>query len=243
MKPCPDYLDDLALAAGADLSPADERRVLSHAEACEGCAVLLAGLVADQGLLARAAIQVESFDSLLPIVMARVATEAHVQAVQAVQAGHRQASIAAGAAPGGGGLIAGGIVGGSRAALGPLGSFFRMTAAVAAVISVGLLGLATLQHEQANSGPGAGDSSSVVEGAEISVRRLPGEAIELSWVGDGREGAEASVGKPYTVLASADPRDFQAAKAVEVAGRRLVTDLPLPVARAQDRKITYFRVQ
>ena len=234
MKPCSEYLEDLALAAGADLAPGDERRVLSHAETCGGCAALLAGLMRDQGLLTRAGSRADdrlvACESLLPALMARVATEAHEQAV------HRQV-LASAAAHGGG------TAGPRAASLGPdrLGAFLRMAVAVAAVISVGFLGLATLQHEQIASAPGAGSTSG--EGTQISVRRLPGEAIELSWAGDGREGAETAAGRPYTVLASADPRDFQAAKAVEVAGRRLVTDLPLPAARARDRKITYFRVE
>ena len=120
-----------------------------------------------------------------------------------------------------------------------------MSVAVAAVIGVGFLGLATftLHHEQTAPSVSAMPQGAAPEGTQVSIRRLPGEAIELSWSGDGREGAETAVGRPYTVLASADPRDFQGAKAVEVAGRRLVTDLPLPAARAQDRKITYFRVQ
>ena len=66
---------------------------------------------------------------------------------------------------------------------------------------------------------------------------------ELSWAGDGREGGESGAGRPYTVLASADPSSFVGAKEVEVAGHSLVTDLPLPAARASDRKITYFRIQ
>lgn len=74
----------------------------------------------------------------------------------------------------------------------------------------------------------------------VLVRRAPGDAVELTWAGDGREGR--TVGAPYRVLASASPRDFEGAWAHDVAGNRLVATASLPAARMGDRAVTYFQV-
>src|SRR5436190_7646747 len=214
MKPCPEYLDELALAAGGDLPVEEERLVLTHAEACEGCQSLLIGLMGNQAALARVARVREPFESLAPAVMARVATESHVAAAQRVALAG--STSVRGLTP--------------RPALVP---FLRIAAAVVLVASAGLFGMAVL-HQQVRDETDPSGLTSPEAGPQVAVRRLPGEAIEVSWAGDGREGAEIGAGKPYRVLASADPRNFSGAKEVEVAGRRLVTDLPLPAARAQD---------
>lgn len=243
MKPCPEYLDELALAAGGDLPVEEERLVLTHAEACEPCAAFLAGLTADQGVVARAALQreaFESFESLIPAVMARVATETHERTVRAVleaRAGHSGNSRQPGttfATP---------------------ATFARLAAAMVVVVGAGLLGMAALQPGELRpenvtaailphqSGLHLGEDAGSAAGPQMAIRRLAGEAMELSWAGDGREGGESGAGRPYTVLASANPRSFVGAKEVEVAGHSLVTDLPLPATRGGDRKITYFRIQ
>lgn len=271
---CARHEEDLALLAGGDLPARAEAELRQHLDACTPCRGLLAGLEADQGVMVHlAAMQPDEAGSLdAPLtaaVLARLATEAHEEAVR---------RLAAGPAPGFGSSR-------QRRRIG-LGAFGRAAAVVAVVVSASLLGLSALDLGGA-AGPetilGGAEGSDevalgraadpseipavpavpevvhdVVDVVQMASRALPARdsgiplglrvrrasaGVELTWVGDGREsGRSGSVGT-YRVRASGDPRDLSQVPAVEVAGRQLVADLPVAVSRAADRKLTFFSLE
>ena len=214
MQGCTKHRDEVALLAGGDLPFDLEQAVRSHLDGCAPCAALLSALAGDLAVVKAYA--------LLPQV-AGAGLGAPVLARLAAEAHALPASRLPRAA---------------RSSDGGLMAFARAAAAVVAVVSAALLGLSAL--------PSRHEPASVVARAEslpVQVHRTMGDALELAWTGDGREDAVGAVGT-YRVLASANPRDFSAARPVDVAGRRLVTDMSFPAASSgTDRRLTYFRVE
>jgi hypothetical protein len=236
---CKRWEDDLALLAGGDLSSRErEVEALAHVESCGSCAALLADLGGDQAALVdlRAA-----SDRSGSAECGVIAESGVVDAVLAVLA--RPARPPSRRANAGRTL---------RTAVWAAAATLALVATVASMRTAQRTSQRT-SHERAVRGieqtlqaPGhPADRESMLastgETLPVQVRRVAGDAVELSWSGDGREGR--SVGAPYRVMASASPGDFEGAWAHDVAGNRLVATASLPAARMGDRAVTYFRVQ
>lgn len=216
---CRRWEEELALLAGGDdLSPQAEAAASEHAAGCARCAELLAGLRADQDVLAELREAPLEAAELTDVVLARLAT------LPASPRGARTWIRPAQAA----GLAAVAVLVGALALATGLGGPESMPPG---------LQLGAGGAELSSEAPGADGES-----LPVRVRRAAGGAVEVTWSGDEREGA-AGAGQPYTVLASASAEDFTGARAVEVAGRSLVASGELPATRVADRRITYFRVQ
>lgn len=250
MAPCTRYEDDLALLAGGDLEPrgrVDE--VLGHVAACAHCRRLLADLQADQdvfaGVTAVMAARAASMAADLPpverglsaAVLRRVeALEAFGPVVEAAppsvgragRARHRRLAYV--------GLAAAAV---AVAFAWPLLAPHLPRRATPDTLPVAAAGQAATPE----ASPAVAAATTPPDTSRpIWVRKAQGAAVELVWAGDGREDAPAGA-EPYKVLASASPRDFTAARPVQVAGNRLVATMALPELRAADRKVTYFQVQ
>jgi hypothetical protein len=266
---CARHEEDLALLAGGDLPATAESSLRLHLEGCKACEALLVDLTADQCVIGRVAnAQLEDAaqpDEAMPVmagVLARLAIEAHEDAVRRMAPGHGARGMH-----------------GARTArqrrLSGLGAFGRAAAVVAIVVSASLLGLSALNLDDAGSpdlaqagapGPtglaasglaasGVAASGLAQQGATaapstrepgiplgLRVRRAS-TGVELTWVGDGRESGRSGRVETYHVSASANPRDFSEGPPVEVAGRQLVADLPISATGSADRKLTYFRLE
>lgn len=223
---CRGFEEDLALLAGGDLPDGEASALRSHLGACSDCRNLLDALTGDLVLLSSLSAEdvlpsglADEAEALGPAVVAELAQTGAgtVRPVAAVEAGNRAAATPLLAA------LAAGLLVGAVLLLGPAQGPLSETGAADAPLL-------------ASTSPAQPD-------VYLPVRVSHGPVgVELSWDGDGREGAGG--GHPYRVLASASPRDFTAGiEALEVAGKRLVATAALPTGRFGDRGVTYFRVQ
>src|SRR5687768_10632971 len=167
---CSPFRDEIALRAGGDEPSGPESvAVEAHLGACEPCRELLAELEAQGALVARIAetawVREASAVSVAAPVLAKLAVEAHQSRAQEAR-GPRQSSD--------GGLIA----------------FGRAAAIAVVVTAAALVGLHSLAPgdgpvaEVAEAGVATGKE---MDGQPAFVRRVAGEAVELTWAGDGRE--------------------------------------------------------
>lgn len=235
MNECSRHEEDLALLAGGDLGPqarADE--ALDHVASCAACAALLAELQADlevvRAVAARAQAQDPGAADLAGAVLRQVAPERTGSLVSARTGGR----------------------GAERLALAPMGAVAAGLLLVASATWLVLTHDSGGSEERASAfvtGAAAPQAATVArtnpvaEDRPVRVRRTAGDHVELTWDGDGREARGVSPVRTYTVLASANPRDFSAAQPVEVAGNHLVATMALPAHRTGDRTVTFFRVQ
>jgi hypothetical protein len=232
MNQCLRHEDDLALLAGGDLAQSKADAVLAHASSCTACAALLRDLRADQGALAslRAGVAETPAAEGPQLGEGRMASSV-MRRVEAMEA--------LGSGLGGRRLLRGASVAAALVLVASVVAVVRLTprGASRGGDAKPVAAQAQVVHELAP------ETASAVETEDfrpVWVKKGPGQAVELTWQGDGREDADATT---YKVLASASPRDFSSARPVEVAGNHLVATMALPALRAPDRSVTYFRVQ
>lgn len=235
MMACPRNEEDLALLAGGDLSARGRAaELLDHVASCTGCAGLLEGLQGDQRAMSAAARFTGGAEAVASGLTESVMQALSVEPVAGLggqfgsmtdprRVAHAWQRVA-----------------GTAAAVLLVGS----------VVAAGVLSMSQSAPQVGSATPGpvatpmastAAPSDEVVD-RPVWLRRAPGDGVELTWSGDGREGGSGA-GSTYRVLASASARDFSSAKPVEVAGNHLVATMALPAGASAGRKVTYFRVQ